>query len=210
MPQFSNYTDLTAAVLAHNWNRNSDQIADFIYLAHQQINLRLRIPAMEKSETLSVTGNAVTVPSDLQSVKRIWIDDAYDTPLKPTTPDVLQALRASYSANKPQWYAIEGVDDTTDTFQFAPGPSTTYTAYLLYYRRLAFFASGTETNKILTRHPHLYLYGALAQASLFADDDARLAKYPGMFEAAIAELNAQARTDQLSGGPLEMQSAYTV
>ncbi len=210
MPQFSNYGDLSTSVLAHNWNRNSDQIADFIYLAHQQINLRLRIPAMEKATTLSVTGNTVTVPSDLQAVKRMWIDAQYDTPLTPVTPDVLQALRASYSNNIPQWYAIEGVDDTTDAFQFAPGPSATYTAYLAYYRRLSFFASSSDTNKILTRHPQLYLYGALAQAALFADDDGRLQKYPGMFEAEIERLNAQARADALTGGPLEMQSGYTV
>jgi hypothetical protein len=210
MAQFSDYTDLQAAVLAHNWGRNSDQIADFIYLAHQQINLRLRIPAMEKSDPLTIASGTVTVPSDLQAVKRMWIDGVYDTPLTPTTPDLLQSLRASYTANKPQWYAIEGSDDTTDVFQFAPAPSISYTAYLAYYRRLAFFASGAATNKILTRHPHLYLYGALAEASLFADDDARLAKYPGLFDRAIEDLNRQARADQLSGGPLAMQSPYTV
>ena len=210
MAQFSNFGDLTTSVQLFNWGHNTDQAADYIYLAHQQINLRLRIPAMEKSSTLTVAANSVTVPSDLQSVKRMWIDAAYDTPLTPVPPDVLQSLRAAYSANVPQWYAIEGFDDTTDVFQFAPGPSASYTANVLYYRRLPFFASSSETNKILTRHPQLYLYGALTEAARHADDDTRLAKYEALFNQSIEDLNTRARMDQLSGGPLEMQSPYTV
>jgi hypothetical protein len=210
MAQFSNYTDLQASMLAWNWNRDSAMIPDFIYLAHQQINDRLRIPAMEKSATITVDSDSETVPSDMQAVKRFWIDDAYDTPLTPQPPDQLQALRAAYSANKPRWYAIEGFDDTTDVFQFAPGPSASYTGHLLYYRRLAFFSAGGDTNKILTRHPHLYVYGAATEAARYADDDARVAKFEGLFLGLIASLNMGMRSDQLSGGVLTPSSPYTV
>lgn len=210
MAQFSNYTDLQASVQSWTWSRNTANVPDYIYLTHQQINQRLRIPAMEKSTTLTVDGNSETVPSDFQAVKKLWIDAEYDAPLTPQTPDMLQALRAAYSASKPRWYAIEGFDDTTDVFQFAPGPSVSYTANLTYYRRLDFFASGSATNKILTRHPHLYLWGAALEAARFEDDDARVVKYEGLFNGEIERLNTIARADQLSGGVLLPSSPYTV
>ena len=211
MAQFSNYADLQASVLSWNWARDSAQVADAIYLAHQAINLLLRVPAMEKSGTLTINAVSVTAPSDLQAVKKIWIDGSFDSPLSPVPPDRLQALRAAWTTAQPQWYAIEGADDTTDVFQFAPNPgATTYTAYLTYYRRLSFFADGTATNKILTRHPHLYLYGALTELARYSDDQERVAQVAPVFDAMIENLNRQARSDALGGGALAPASPYTV
>jgi len=209
--QFSNYTDLQASVLAYNWSRDTDQVADAIYLAHQAINAKLRIPAMEKSDTLTVNATSVTTPSDLLAVKKLWIDGSFDSPLSPVPPDRLQALAAAWTTAQPQWYAIEGYDDTTDVFRFAPDPgATSYTAYLTYYRRMDFFASGAATNKILARYPQLYLYGALVELARFSDDDARVAKYEPAFERMMAEVNMQARSDALGGGAMAPQSPYTV
>lgn len=210
MAQFSNYTDLQTACQTWTWNRNTSMVPDFIYLAHQQINARLRVPAMQKSGTITIDANSETVPSDLQAVKKLWIDGSFDAPLTPQTPENLQALRAAYTADQPRWYAIEGADDTTDVFQFAPGPAASYTAYLTYYRRLAFFASGSETNKVLTRHPQLYLWGAALEAARYESDAGLIAQYEGLFNTEIERLNMLMRADALSGGVLLPASPYTV
>ncbi len=194
--------DLISSVSAFNWNRDSGGVLDFIALAHTRINLGLRIPAMQKTTSFSITTPAVNVPSDFMAVKKLYVDSSFDSPLSPTTPERLQYLRAQYTSgvSQPLWYAIEGLDDTDDVFQFGPDPGTTpYTAYLTYYRRMADLTSPTDTNKILLRYPNLYLYGALDEAGAYSDD-ART--YGQRFEAMLEKVNQQGIADSLRGGAL--------
>lgn len=212
---FSNYTDLQAAVLAFNWGRDTGTVADFVRLAHERINLGLRAPFMQKTAELTLSADRIAAPSDMAAPVRLWLDDSYDTPLTPVAPDRLAYLRASYSSGRPEWFAIEG-DTTTGTenttegeyFVFAPNPGpTSYTGKLLYQRRLAFFASGAETNIVLTRWPNLYLYGALDEAGAYSDDRR---SYGERFEELLARVNQQAIADAFGGGAPAMMSPYVV
>jgi hypothetical protein len=195
------YAGLQASLLSFNWNRDNATIPDAIVLAETRINNGLRIPAMQKTTTLSITTSSVNVPADFQAVKKLYVDSSYDTPLAPTSPERLQFLRAQYTSgvSQPLWYAIEGVDDTNDCFQFGPDPGTTpYTAYLTYYRRLSPLAS-VSTNKILVRYPNLYLYAALDELGAYSDDPR---SYGQRFEALLDQINQQGLADSLKGGAL--------
>ena len=46
-----------------------------------------------------------------------------------------------------------------------------------------------QTNDILTNHPSIYLYGALAQVYAYAQDDQQLTKYIQLFIGAIKGAN---------------------
>lgn len=211
---FGNYGELKTAISAFNWARDAGNIPDFVALAHSEINLGLRAPFMEKTADVVINAARVAAPADFEAVTRLWIDDNFDTPLSPTTPDRLQAFRAQYpSGGRPQWYTIEGESDDLSYFVFAPSPATatSYTGKLLYTRNLAFFANDAATNIVLTKYPGLYLDGALWQASLFSDDTARVGQFGPMFESLMARINLQKRQqDALSGGAPEMTSPYVV
>lgn len=211
---FSNYTTLQAAILSFNWNRDTGTVVDFIALAHTRINLGLRTPFMQKTATLTINADRIAAPTDMAAPVRLWIDDSYDTPLAPTSPERLAALRAAYGTDRPQYYAIEG-DTTTGTenttegeyFVFSPDPgATTYTGKLLYLRRLAALSAGSDTNIVLTRFPNLYLYGALDEAGAYSDDPR---SYGQRFEDLLSRINAQSISDGYSGGGLQPLSGYT-
>lgn len=205
---FSNYTDLQAAVLAFNWNRDTGTVVDFIRLAHTRINLGLRVPFMEKTQDLTITSYRMAAPSDMAAVKRLWIDGSFDNPLAPTSPAELADYRANYSSGQPLKYAIEGESDDLEYFVFGPDPGTTsYTGKLLYTRRLAFFASGAATNVVLDRYPNLYLYGALDEAGAYSDDPR---SYGERFESLLAQINQRAQADAYAGATPLPVSPYTV
>lgn len=209
----TDYTSLQAAVLAFNWNRDTGTVTDFIQLAHTRINLGLRTHFMQKTAALTINANRIAAPTDMAAPVRLWIDGSYDAPLRPTSPDRLLDLRARYQSAQPLWYAIEGdtttgAENTTEGeyFTFGPSPGTTsYTAYLLYTRRLAALSAGGDTNIVLTRYPNLYLYLALDEAGAYSDDPR---SYGQRGEALMAEINMQARNDAHAGGALEMTTGY--
>lgn len=205
---FSNYTDLQAAVLAFNWNRDTGTVVDFIRLAHTRINLGLRVPFLEKTADLTITSYRMAAPSDMAAVKRLWIDGSFDNPLAPTSPAELADYRANYSSGQPLKYAIEGESDDLEYFVFGPDPGTTsYTGKLLYTRRLAFFASGAATNVVLDRYPNLYLYGALDEAGAYSDDPR---SYGERFDLLLAQINQRAQADAYAGATPLPVSPYTV
>lgn len=206
---FSTYTELQAAVLSFNWNRDTGSVADFIRLAHTRINLGLRVAFMQKTADLTINSYRISAPSDMAAPVRLWLDDSYDTPLARTSAERIAYLRATYSSGqRPQWYGIEGESDDLEYFVFAADPgATTYTGKLLYIRRLAFFASGSATNVVLDRFPNLYLYGALDEAGAYSDDERT---YGMRFEALLAKINQQSLSDNYAGGPLTPTSAYAV
>lgn len=202
---FTNYTTLQAAVLSFNWSRDTGTVADFIQLAHTRINLGLRVPFMQKTSDLTISSYRIAAPTDFAAAGRLWIDDAFDSPLGPIAPERSAALKAQYSPGRPQWYAIEGESDELEYFTFAPSPDTTYTGKLLYTRRLAPLSAGSDTNVVLDRYPNLYLYGALDEAGAYSDDPR---SYGQRFADLLDKINSQVRSDSMAGGGMQMTSPY--
>lgn len=204
------YTDLQAAALTWNWNRDTSSIPDFIRLAHDRINLGIRGPLLQTTADLTINAQRIAAPSTFQSVGRLWIDGTYDQPLRPATPDEIAYWNAVYDTGQPIYYAIEGTT-AGEYFTFAPDPgATTYTGKLLYNARLAPLSSGSDTNLVLTRWPGLYLYGTMLEAAIYADDDARVAKFLPMFTQMLEMVNTQTRKDAQAGAALQPSSPYAV
>lgn len=207
------YAGLAASILSFNWNRSSGTVDDAIVLSETRINLGLRIAAMQKTADITISAYRIAAPTDMLAPVRFWVDGNYDNPMTPTTPGLLADFRASYSAGQPTRYSIEG--DTEDGseggtdgeyFVFGPDPgTTTYTAKLLYVRRLPSLLT-VGTNLVLRRYPNLYLYAALDELGAYSDDPRT---YGQRFEDLIARINTQAQSDATAGGPLQPKSPYT-
>ena len=93
----------------------------------------------------------------------------------------------------PIYYA----DYDADHWFVAPTPSSAFAFETLCYTRLQPLASDNQTNWITQNAPNALLYGTLKQTAPFLKDDARLAVWSGLFDAALAALKVE---DQLRVG----------
>lgn len=88
-------------------------------------------------------------------------------------------------------------DYDADHWFVAPTPSSAFAFETLCYTRLQPLASDNQTNWLTQNAPNALLYGTLKQTAPFLKDDARLAVWGGLFDAAIAALKVE---DQLRVG----------
>jgi hypothetical protein len=97
------------------------------------------------------------------------------------------------ATDTPLYYA----DYDFDHWFVAPTPSAAFAFEALCYTRLQPLASDNQTNWLTQNAPNAMLYGTLKQTAPFLKDDARLAVWSGLFDAALAALKVE---DQLRVG----------
>ena len=88
-------------------------------------------------------------------------------------------------------------DYDADHWLVAPTPNNNADFEVLYYARLAPLSSDNQTNWLTQNAPNAMLYGTLKQTAPFLKDDARLAVWSGLFDAALGALKTE---DQLRVG----------
>jgi hypothetical protein len=196
----STYTDLKTAVAA--WISRSDlttQIPDFIQLAEDDFNTRLRTVQQESRATLSITGEFVAVPADFLEVRSLRLDvsSPYALGFLPFDQGV-----AAYSASgQPKFFCITGQE-----FRFAPIPDSTYSATLIYYAKVPPLASN-PTNWLLTRYPTLYLYGSILQAAAYIQDDPRVPGVKALYDEALERIKRGDAHARFGGNAMAMRAA---
>lgn len=97
------------------------------------------------------------------------------------------------TTNLPLYYA----DYDYEHWFVAPTPSANFAFEALCYTRLTPLSSSNQTNWLTQNAPNALLFGTLKQTAPFLKDDARLALWSQMFDAAIAALKTE---DQLRIG----------
>lgn len=186
--------DYTARSANPTWAANTPV---FVMRAHSVIMRELRIPLLTASTDLTIAAETVTPPSGFRAVVRLFLSDAPETVLRPASPEQRAIEAASWPAARPRLFALEGT-----SLVFGPVPDTSYTGKLLYAKALDFFASDGDTNAVLTRHPFLYLYGALAEAARFDKADEDIALYEGMFSSELNAVQIAEQLDATGGGTM--------
>jgi hypothetical protein len=93
----------------------------------------------------------------------------------------------------PLYYA----DYDFDNWFIAPTPDSAYQFEALCYTRLQPLDSSNQTNWLTQNAPNAMLFGTLKQTAPFLKDDARLAVWSGLFDAAMVALKTE---DQLRIG----------
>ena len=145
-------------------------------------NMEIGNPVIQKParwrKTVSMT---VTTPTGKQPVflrKLEYLNNYW--------PDVT-------ATDVPLFYA----DYDYDHWFIAPTPNSAYFFEALCYTRLQPLDSATQTNWLTQNAPNAMLFGTLKQTAPFLKDDARLALWSGLFDAAMAALKTE---DQLRVG----------
>jgi len=211
---FASYVELQDAIgsfmVRDEYKSGGSQAAstrDFISLVEADLNswgddpnsnrkpFLLRFMEMRATDTLTAGNRYLATPPDLRALKRIRITS--------TDPDrVLEYLEPDNFADKfrlaetgtPTHYTIIG-----DEFEVGKTPSAADTVEITYYAKISDSGPTNKTsdqkplsdsntsNWILANQPDIYLFGALAVASRFAQAVGNLAQYPALYERAVSK-----------------------
>lgn len=197
MATITNYATLKSAVA--DWLNRADltsQIETFIQLAEADLNTRLRTREMIVRAEATSDQQYVQLPSDwLEAINLHIIDGAQ--PLRFITLDESDAIVKAQTFTAPAFYSL-----MNGAIEIVPEPSDDIDIEMIYYGKISALSDQNTTNWLLTKAPDVYLYGALAHASPFLLDDARVPVFFSVYNARIEALNSEAQKSMHSGSPL--------
>lgn len=164
----------------------TSSIPDFISLCEAKVARVLRTMDIQatRSQTLAETN---TLPTDYMQLVTLQV--TFNGIVRYPdfwTPERMKAAKTTTPTltGIPQAYTIHL--GKTEYFP-APDGGTTYAEVMSYYQRIPAL-SGTSTNWLLTGHPDIYLYGALAEAESFCQNDSRVGLWKSQYQEAVAQL----------------------
>lgn len=173
------------------------RIADCIRFAEADIWERLRVREMETYEFATVDGQSESLPSGCLGIRRAYVDTDPIVELEYMTPPQFWGTFSQVTTGKPWAYTQEG-----DNIVYGPAPDQTYTVKIVYWKRMDALAPNTTPNYLFQRQPDLWLYGTLAHACVFTQDDERLATFKGAFAEALSRADMSNEKARWSGSPL--------
>jgi hypothetical protein len=198
---FTNYTTLQAAIVsALHRSDLAVAVPDFIALAEDKLNKRLRLRGMENRVTASISSEYEALPDGFLAMRNFQLNTSPRTRLEYATPEWLDARYPDSSVTgQPKFYTLVGGE-----IQFAPAPDGTYTAEMDFYEKLDIATD--STNWVLTNAPRVYYYGALMEAAAFLVNDKRVPMWAQMLETAIREVETADKSDRFPDFGLQMRS----
>jgi hypothetical protein len=199
----STYTELQSA--CENWLDRSDldsRIPEFIALAEDTINKRLRIRAMEQRVTASISSEYLSLPTGFLEMRNFQLNTTPKQTLRFVTPEHIDTFWSGSTTGKPVVYTFLGGE-----IQVAPSPDSTYTAEMAFYEK--WDIATDSTNWLLTNAPSVYLYGALLQAEPFLKNDKRISVWEQRFEKALMDVDVADKRERWSGNSLAIRADIT-
>lgn len=197
----ANYSDLVSAV--GDWLARTDlngRTPDFIALAESRINRELRCREMVTQATGTVSTQAMALPVDFIEVVRLTLDTESDLPLEYRPIEDSELRIAGVTSGEPQWFSILG-----SNLRFYPSPDGEYSYTLDYYATVPALTAGNTTNWLMTKAPDVYLFGALAEAEPFLQNDERVAMWEQKFQDAKRRVNMADQRAKRTNGPRRMR-----
>lgn len=195
---FNNYSQLQASIIrALNRNDLEDDVPGFITLAEAEIRRQVR-PRQKRLE-ITLDGGEILLPADCGIVKGLSITaPTLYPPIGFGTKQSVDAKRAAYQGTTgvPRAAAIIGRE-----ILLGPAPDQDYTAELTYLETFAALSATNDSNSVLAEQPDVYFYGSLIHSAPFLKDDTRLALWQGLFDRAVAQLNALRSREEFSATP---------
>jgi hypothetical protein len=197
---FTNYATLQEAVSTALHRADlSASVPDFIALAEDKLNKRLRIRPMENRVTSSVSAEYVSLPTGFLAMRNFQLNTSPTTRLEYAPPEWLDVNYPTGSGTgKPKFYTFVGGE-----IQLAPAPGGEYTAEIDFYEK--WDIATDSTNWLLTNAPRCYYYGALMEAAAFLVNDKRVPMWAQMLETAIREVDIADSNDRFPTTGLQIR-----
>jgi hypothetical protein len=199
-----NYSELKAAIAS--WAKRSDMTAvipTLVQLAEARIAREVRVRAQLQITTLTASSGSAALPADFLEFKAlVYAEDA--TPLRVGSLEQVLSDRARISGYRPKFCIV-----TSDAIQFGPSADASYTLNAAYYGKFPALSGETDTNWLLTNHPGVYLWAALAEASPWMQEDQRVAVWEAKYAQDKAAMLAADKAAEFSGTGLELSMTHT-
>jgi len=196
----TNYSTLVTALDGKSgYLHRSDvtaKIPDWIALAESDMQVRCKLLEFETTATVSVTAGAGSLPSDFVGMRSIYWDGNTKVPLDFIAPARFDLLRNV--SGEPRYYTLVGT-------QVRVAPSATGNVAMTYQARFTAISSTMGTNSIINNFPEAYLYGAMAQAAIWEEDDEKATKYLGLMDAAVSRIRSNNTHRKYAGATLQVR-----
>ncbi len=149
--------ELKAAVAS--WLHRSDlttQIPDFVALCEADIRRDLRVREMEDSTSVALTSTELAIPTGFLEARQVTLNGI-------VVDYVLPQQFTPIAEDTTYTYTVKG---TNLVFQTSSGD-----VKVDFYKSFTALSASGDTNWLLTNHPDAYLFGALAWACTYTQDD---------------------------------------
>lgn len=195
---FGNYSELKTSIAS--WMHRGDLstvLSDFVALGEARMNRDLLIAERFAEETGTIA-DPFLVPDDYWSAKELsLVSGAYEYPLKMVS---LEQIAMYKGGGTTTMFA-----EFNGEFLLAPAASGSYV--LRYYAKIPALSDSNTTNWLLTKYPDIYLWASLAEASIYAQNDARGALWEGKYQQSLSAILADNDARRFGGSTLQMRSA---
>ena len=175
------------------------RIPGFVQRAEAKFNRAIRTREMEVlDQAFAITGEYVPAPLGFLDWKSGYLNNATRTPISympdDTQGDWFKGLPTGCAPGR--YVSMVGTN-----FHFAPVPSGTTSATIIYRKALDSIATGGTTfNWLLLAHPDIYLYGTLLEAAPHLGDDARVGLWTSALERCMAALKQADSRSRFTNG----------
>lgn len=188
----STYAQLQTAV--SNWMHRADltsYIADFIKQGESILNRKLRTVDMETVGTLTANpaSRFLSLPTGFAEMQSLWCESPREEIFYVSPAQISEAITTA--GGLPHFFTVKS------NIEFDRLPGSAYSLECRYFK--SYDIASDLTNTLLTNYPEIYLHAALAGASLFVVDDARLATFRTLLNEEIDELNKSEERKRGSG-----------
>jgi hypothetical protein len=178
-------------------------------LTEAKVNRWLRTMEMISRSTITISTQYTTLPADFREAKTLkLIVNGADVPFEYLNPSQMIARNAKTGAGtgQPSAYTIVGL-----TLEVNPTPDASYTGgELAYFQKVPSLSVSNTTNWLLTKHPDVYLYGALLHAAPYLKADERVPVWQSFYDAAQDEIRIENERAAHSGAPLKMRTPRSI
>ena len=195
---FTTFDELVTEVI--KWSHRDDLdllVPDFITLAENTMYANevqiLNVRSMGTVSTALTDSKFLSLPPNFESMRsaRLELDNASE--LQYQAPE---QLRRQSTTGQPLFYSIVG-----NEIEFNRTPDSSYTIELQYFRRADPLTKDNQTNEILTKHPSIYLFGALTALYAHAQDTEEEQKNTLKFIGAIKGANKADKRGRYGSAP---------
>jgi hypothetical protein len=200
-----NHLQLKTAIAG--WLKRSDMadiIPTLVQLAEARLSRELRLRCQLVIGTITASGESIALPAGWLEFKALVYSDNSATKLNIGTVEQVMTERARIGGARPSVGVVTG-----DALQLGPVTDSSYLIQSAYYAKFTALAGDADTNWLLTNHPGVYLWAALAEASPWMVDDQRVATWEAKLGQDMTTLKMADRAAEFSGSALEFGSINT-
>lgn len=195
----STYAELKTSVAA--WLDRTDLTAvlgDLVTLGAADIRSDLRCRAMEQYTIGTLAGATLAHPEGYLEARSLTVGG------KPYSYKTPELYLAAVDANSQQ-RVFTSIGQTLHILNGADGDAYS----LIWFKAFDDFSGDDDTNWLLTNYPNVYLWSACMQGGLYEGDDAKVAKFTGLYQDALGRLASRERQSAVSGGRMAIMSGVT-